>query len=102
VWSVLYGVSDEKLKYVTTQTVTLSLSDATAAVSLGLELTYNSRRLKKTMLKLTFVGKILIPDRSYFHKRMSGIIISGTCDVGTPGARSPWLRSVEQGTKRVH
>lgn len=75
VWSVLYGFSDVKLTYVVTQTVTLCLSDTTAAVSLGLELTYNRMRLKKIMLNLTLVDKILIPDPSYLHKRLSGFVV---------------------------
>lgn len=75
VWSVLYGFSDVKLTYAVTQTVTLCLSDATAIVSLGLELTYNRRRLKKIMLNLTLVDKILIPDPSSLHQRLSGFVI---------------------------
>lgn len=75
VLKILYDFSDVKLTYAVTQIMTLCLSAATTVLSLGLELTCNRKRLKKVMLKLSYVDKILMPDSNYVHKKMSGFVV---------------------------
>jgi len=75
VWKILYDFPDMKVTYAVTNIMTLCLSAATTAVSLGLELMSNKKRLKKIMLKLNQVDKILMPDTNRVHKKISSLVL---------------------------
>ena len=75
VWKILYDFPDMKVTYAVTQIITLCISAATTAASLGLELMSNRKRLKKIMLKLNQVDKILMPDANNVHKKTSRLVL---------------------------
>ena len=74
VWSIVYEFPNVKLTYAVTQTMTLCLSEATAVVCLGLEITCNRRRLIEITSKLTQVDGILMRNNKV-HKKVRGVVI---------------------------
>jgi hypothetical protein len=75
VWNIVYEFSNVKLSYAVTQTVTLFLSEATAVVCLGLEITCNRRRLKEITSKLIHVDRLLMRNNNKVHKKVRGVVI---------------------------
>ena len=75
VWSIVYEFPSVKLTYAVTQTMTLCLSEATAVVGLGLEITCNRRRIIEITSKLTQVDGILMCNNNRSHKQVRGVVI---------------------------
>jgi hypothetical protein len=75
VWSIVYEFSNVKLTYAVTQTMTLCLSEATAAVCLGLEITCNRKILIEITSKLSHVDGILMRNNNKVHKKVRGVVI---------------------------
>ena len=75
VHSIFYEFRNVKLTYAVTQTITLCLSQATAVVCLGLEITCNRRRLIEITSKLTHVDGILMRNNNKAHKIVRVVVI---------------------------
>jgi hypothetical protein len=74
-WNIVYEFPNMKLTYTVTQTMTLCLSEATAVVCLGLEITRNRRRLLEVTSKLNHVDKILMHNNNNIHKKMRVVVV---------------------------